>query len=232
MHLLKFFLLKTGLYRLLRPFEGLMSKAAAYSEMCNWLRQQPFEVNDFFNPKATHADHYKLFEYATENCKQEPIDYFEFGVDDGETFFWWLQQLKHPDARFFGFDSFEGLPEDWGLLKKGTFSHGGQAPALNDPRAQFVKGLFQDTLYAFLQTYRSEKRKILFLDADLYSSTLFVLTTLAPYLRSGDLILFDEFFAPRHEYKAWVDFQKAYPHLKVQTFASFGNYNFIGMKVL
>ena len=31
------------------------------------------------------------------------------------------------------------------------------------------------------------------MDADLYSATLFTLTSFAPFLKKGDIILFDEF---------------------------------------
>jgi hypothetical protein len=48
------------------------------------------------------------------------------------------------------------------------------------------------------------------MDADLYSSTLFALTRLAPFLRPGDLLLFDEFGVPMHEFKAWTEFAAAY----------------------
>ena len=47
------------------------------------------------------------------------------------------------------------------------------------------------------------------MDADLYSSTLYVLTMLAPYLKAGDIVMFDEFTVPRHEYLAFKISEKA-----------------------
>ena len=49
---------------------------------------------------------------------------------------------------------------------------------------------------------------VIHIDADLFSSTLFVLNTLNPYLKKGDILFFDEFNVPVHEFKAfklWVE---------------------------
>lgn len=40
----------------------------------------------------------------------------EFGVADGGSIGWFTK--KYPDVTVFGFDSFEGLPEDWMIDKK------------------------------------------------------------------------------------------------------------------
>ena len=47
------------------------------------------------------------------------------------------------------------------------------------------------------------------MDADLYSSTIFVLIHLAPHLKVGDVILFDEYRDLKHEFKALMDFTDA-----------------------
>ncbi len=52
--------------------------------------------------------------------------------------------------------------------------------------------------------------KVIHMDADLYSSSLFVLSALAPYLRKGDLVFFDEFNVPNHEFAAWYDFTRSF----------------------
>jgi hypothetical protein len=148
--------------------------------------------------------------------------YLEFGVYKGESISYFSDHLTHRDARLFGFDSFEGLPERWGPNPKGTFSLNGVAPRIHDTRAEFVKGWFHETLPLFFE--RPIVRKLLadpstkvfvHLDADLYSSTLFVLTTLWHYL-DRYYFCFDEFMG--HELRALQDFRTAYPS-KVEFFA-------------
>ena len=152
---------------------------------------------------------------AAREVGERPIDYLEFGVAQGASFRWWLQHATHPDSRFIGFDLFTGLPEDFGPVRAGSFDTRGRVPDIGDSRGRFVAGFFQETLGPFLEgsglADRPEGRRlVLHMDADLYSSTLFALTRLAPLVRPGDLVLFDEFGVPMHEFKAWMEFSAAY----------------------
>jgi len=47
---------------------------------------------------------------------------------------------------------------------------------------------------------------IVSIDCDLYSSTIFVLNTLAPFLKPGSYIYFDEFADYHHELRAFDEF--------------------------
>jgi hypothetical protein len=107
-----------------------------------------------------------------------------------------------------GFDSFEGLPEDYddagGKYVQGHFDVGRKPPQIADPRVQFYVGWFDETL----PTYQVPDHEVLVLnlDADLYSSTQLVLRTLRPHIKEGTFIYFDEMSRPDHEPRAFTEF--------------------------
>jgi len=127
--------------------------------------------------------------------KDAPVDYLEFGVFWGDSIREWCSLSTSPDSRFYGFDTFTGLPEHWFKgLGKDAFSTGGEIPEIQDRRVSFIKGFFQDTLPDFLKNYHRMNTVVLHMDADLYSSTLFVLISMHQYLRKGDVLMFDDFW--------------------------------------
>lgn len=143
----------------------------------------------------------------------ESVLFLEFGVYRGESIRWFSQSFRNPESLFFGFDTFAGLPEDWETRKlpAGTFCCNGQEPAVDDSRIRFVKGLFSDTLPKMIDKIKvaAEGRTVLVhYDADLFSSTLFVLTFLWQWL-DRYYFLFDEFFG--EESWALSTFIKSYP---------------------
>jgi len=167
--------------------------------------------NDFYNRKFNYEKRELLYEQViTEYNLDTNIDYLEFGVSKGHSFRWWISRIKNIDARFYGFDTFSGLPEDWGRFKKGDMSNGDEPPVIYDNRHKFYQGLFQQTLLPFLNRYSSNRRKVVHMDADIYSATLYVLTLITPFLKSGDIIFFDEFNVPLHEFKAFQEWSSSF----------------------
>jgi O-methyltransferase len=144
----------------------------------------------------------------------EPVDYLEFGVYQGYTIKYWSTINSNPNSRFYGFDSFEGLPEDWSgafvRVPKGTFTTEGVVPDIDDPRVSFYKGWFQNSLPLFLQSYQSQNRLLIHCDADLYTSTLYVLCTLHNLFKAGSLIVFDEFSGATDEFRAFTDYTSSF----------------------
>jgi len=188
-------------------------------------------LNDFYLPIRNYANRYKLYENILdrEKLREAPITYLEFGVCGGYSFRWWVDGNKNEKSRFYGFDTFEGLPESWGTFKKGEMT--ANMPKIDGLRHGFVQGLFQDTLNDFLKEHDiSQNRLILHLDADLFSSTLFVLTSLAPYLKEGDIMLFDEFNVPNHEFYAFNTFVKSF-YIKYELIAAVNNFYQVAIKI-
>jgi O-methyltransferase len=148
-----------------------------------------------------------MYRYLQDNCVNgAAIDYLEFGVFKGESIREWATINTHAESRFFGFDSFEGLPEDWrDGQAKGHFGVHGAVPDFDDRRVTFVKGWFDKTIPTFVRQFAPHNRLVLHLDADLYSSTMLALIYLTPFMSKGTLLIFDEFYDRQHEYKAFRD---------------------------
>jgi O-methyltransferase len=152
----------------------------------------------------------QMFRHLQATCfESQPIDYLEFGVYRGESIRLWAELNTNPRSRFYGFDSFEGLPEDWRVgQEKGHFDMTGEIPVVNDTRVTFVKGWFDVTVPAFVRSYSPQGTLVIHLDADLYGSTMVPLIQLAPFINPGTMLIFDEFYDRDHEFKAFVDFQR------------------------
>ncbi|MFM9828611.1 MAG: class I SAM-dependent methyltransferase [Sphingomonas sp.] len=158
------------------------------------------------------ADRFALYDHVqTTLIGDRAIDYLEFGVHRGESFARWLDIHRHADSRFAGFDTFTGLPTEWGkYLPQGHFDTGGDTPQTTDRRATFIKGLFQNTLPGFLGSHSGGRQLVIHNDSDLYSSTLYALATLNDRIVPGTILLFDEFASPMHEFRAWNDYCGAF----------------------
>lgn len=133
----------------------------------------------------------------------------EFGVWKGESIRYFAGLNRSPRSRFYGFDSFEGLPEDWRGMAAARFDVNGEAPLVDDPRITFVKGWFQDTLPTRLDELEAEsagRALVVHFDADLYSSTLYLLFALGARFKRYHFI-FDEFSG--HETRALYNYIQA-----------------------
>ena len=133
----------------------------------------------------------------------------EFGVWKGDSINFFARNC--PKAKVFGFDSFEGLEEDWygTRLQKGFFSTDGQLPKC-ERNVSLIKGWFEDTLPKFCRELQGEKIQLLHMDADTYKPTAYVLNSLTKNLGRGTIVIFDEYFGyssfREHEFRAWQEF--------------------------
>ena len=175
-------------------------------EIGEWLKHNPASVQ--------FKSRFDLYRYINaEIVKGGPIDYMEFGVWEGESIRYWSELNQHPDSRFYGFDTFEGLPEEWKFflktLPKGSFDAKGDMPGFNDGRVVWIKGLFQDVLPGFLESFKINNQLIINCDADLYSSTLYMLASMNPFLKPGSIAILDEITTVQ-EFKAFRDFTHSF----------------------
>ncbi len=142
-----------------------------------------------------------------------------------------MTENTNPDSAFYGFDTFTGLPEDFGPYKKGAFNTQNNIPEIKDVRGKFYQGLFQQTLPGFLKTFDNKNKTVVMLDADLYTATLYTLTSLAPYLKKDDIIFFDEFVVPTHEFMAYHQFINSW-YFKMELIGAANNYYFVAFKIV
>src|SRR5690606_32027154 len=117
-------------------------------------------------------------------------NFVEFGVWRGASLVHMAN--RHPGQPIHGFDSFEGLPEDWLHNARNTFSTGGQMPKVPD-NVRLWKGYFEDTLPGWAEQH-TQSIAFAHIDCDLRSSTDTVLKYIAPLTQPGTVLLFDDYF--------------------------------------
>jgi hypothetical protein len=133
--------------------------------------------------------------------------FMEFGV--WKAYFINEFARSFPHYTFYGFDSFEGLPEAWSTRKIGHFDLGGELPPV-EPNVVLIKGWFNDSLPHFLLDHPDVKVSFIHMDCDLYSSTMSVLSLLRDRLQVGTQIVLDDYMLEpgwdREEHRAFHDF--------------------------
>ena len=219
-----------GHVNLERPALGLTT-VAAWIRFARWRRMHP--VANPVNPKD-RDDRVWLYENVIqkEGLENEPIDFWEFGVYLGDSLLWWLHRMSHRESRFVGFDTFTGLPEHWRPTEpKGTFNAHGKTPNTDDSRCSFEVGLFQETLPGLIRRHDFSRRLVIHLDADLFTSTLFVLTSLARNLKPGDIIFFDNFICSLDEFRAFEEFIGSF-RMRYEVLGAVGEYSRVSVKIL
>lgn len=142
-----------------------------------------------------------------------PGDYLEFGCFEGASLIRAMRfaRMFGPAAmRFYAFDSFRGLPRVRGNDDNDncTFKEGDYACAREDfddavhrsrvdrSKLTVVEGWFRDTLSPETRaTLPLRKAAIVWIDCDLYESTVPVLDFITPYIQDGTCLIFDDWFA-------------------------------------
>lgn len=197
---------------LANAFKYNYGRMMPYSAIVDKLNRQPL-LSDFRQKNSdvpSFSSREKMWSFIIGRCAGA-VDYLEFGVHRGHSILYFASQNRSPDSRFFGFDCFTGLPEDWNSnYRRGQFDTGGRIPATTDPRVSFIVGMFQETLPRFVAEFKAQHSIIVHIDCDLYSSALYCLTKLDAVLPRGTIIIFDEFGSVLHEFRAAQDYLSSY----------------------
>ena len=169
-----------------------------YLRIGRWMYNHGF----FFHDRVSSRE--EVWAAMITKLRDQKVLYVEFGVAYGESIRYWSRELKNPTSVFHGFDSFEGLPEEAGPWYKGQFDASGCVPIIDDSRVSFFKGWFDQVLPRYCMP--AHDVLVINMDADLYSSTIYVLNYLRPYIKPGTLIYFDEMNHLDHELRAFDEF--------------------------
>ena len=149
-----------------------------------------------------YFNRWALFDRMVDLSEQDR-PFYEFGVWRGESFQYLIKTFK----KGYGFDTFEGIPENWHGEKAGTYSSDGNIPEIEG--GEFIVGEFEKSLPEFFSKTRQMASLINF-DADLYSSTICALNHSQSVIDHNTILIFDEFIMNKNweqdEYKALNEF--------------------------
>jgi hypothetical protein len=117
----------------------------------------------------------------------------EFGVYKGGMINY--QAGKFPELEFIGFDSFEGLQEQWsGMAPEKTFDLGGRLPRVRR-NVGLVKGWFAESGPRWkTENPGSGVPLLVHVDCDTYAATVDVLEFCSGYVEHGLVFHFDDYF--------------------------------------
>jgi hypothetical protein len=169
---------------------------------------------EFVNEHVEHASIFpkeQILKYR-DFCLHKASDdglFLEFGVFNGNSINYFA--TKRPQITFHGFDSFQGLPDNWAGTARtaGGFDLQGKMPIVKE-NVILHKGWFNETLPLFCKEHATEKISFVHIDSDLYSSAKTIFNNLKEMIRPGTIIMFDELIMyPAWQYnevKAFIEF--------------------------
>lgn len=179
---------------------------------------------------------YKSFAYLMNN--KISGNYAEFGVFNGNTTlegFAASRVFGLDEMQFYVFDSFEGLPEldnkdTQEIFFKGQFSssldnfvNNLKVEHVNIERFHIFPGYYNETLPKL--NLGELKLAFVFIDCDLYSSTVPVLEFIKDKLRQGSIIAFDDWYCydspEKGERKAVAEWLQRNPDIELIEYSNF-----------
>jgi hypothetical protein len=228
----------------------------------DWLRHPPGSagrrrmawVRDVYTPFGRQQRIDLMLDIARFANINRPIDgyYMEFGSHEANTMrMAWQCFGSLFDWHFIAFDSFQGLPEITAIDEQAIWEKGKLATAeaefrrlcrsagMPADRLSTVVGFYDRSLTPELSARLLPRRAaVVYVDCDLYVSTVPVLEFIVPFLQPGTVIVFDDwncFHADpdKGERLAWREFRERHPTLWFEPFVSTGmqaSFVFVGEK--
>jgi hypothetical protein len=170
-------------------------------------------------------------------------DYLEFGVYRGRTFATaWDASLRYQlgDMKFYAFDSFTGLPEISSKDVGGEFRQGQfraermqfektlRRNRVDRSRVTVIEGLFDETLKKEnAEKIPIKQAAVVWIDCDLYTSTVPVLDFISDILADGAVLIFDDWYCfksnpERGEQLACSEWLGSHPDIRLTEYHKFG----------
>ena len=175
-----------------------------YMKLGRWNRSQGFVYPVRFPHRA------QVFNVVAERIKDERVLYLEFGVYQGSSMRWWSKALRIPPRSCTGLTALRACRKHSMMPGENTRAAGSQpmdrSPRLDDPRVTFFKGWFNQTLPGYIPP--DDDVLVINIDADLYSSTIFVLNSLRLHFKKGTYLYMDDMSRPDHEPRAMEEFMR------------------------
>lgn len=191
-----------------------------------------FVNNNFvhhFGIKSSEADLPNFFSYAIKKAHiSDELLFMELGVFTGNTFMMIRSELPE-NIILYGFDTFQGLPEDWIsddnsiIYPKGKFAID-YIPE-ETINTKFIVGKVEETLRLFMAE-RRDKISFVHFDMDLYNPTYYSLQQLYTRFIVGTVLVFDDFFNlpgwQNHSFKALIDFLNDHNNIQIKPICTVG----------
>ncbi|MBI4283921.1 MAG: hypothetical protein HY663_05570 [Chloroflexi bacterium] len=185
----------------------------------------------------------KAFEIQRSHNLLDGHGYYEFGLFKGFSF-WFAEQSSrectNATFRFYGFDSFEGVPESQVDIDPIYWAEGNYAASYDFviaklkehgadlSRMKLYKGFFSESLFSSLRKSETfPSASICVIDSDLYESCVEVLSFIKDYLVPGSLLLFDDYNAfdkdnSHGERRALIEFEEMHPTFRKEFLFNIG----------
>jgi O-methyltransferase len=152
----------------------------------------------------------RCFAKVKQDGRSDCRDYMEFGLFKGYSF-WYAQRVAESNdmksMRFFGFDSFQGLPplNDIDSTPQNHFYEGQyfcdksavvsnlESKGVDWSRTHLIEGFFNESLVPEVKNrYEMRTAAIALIDCDLYASTHDVLRFLEDLIEENTILMFDD----------------------------------------